>query len=281
VSPGAGNVIAYSSRYGVLVGSDATTANVSVRGISIHDSGQFGINLADCTCGADITPNDPGDSDTGPNGFQNFPVIASATSSARGTSITGSINSTPNTRFAIDVYASDEANPQGNGEGAVFLGMTTAFTDAGGDAEVVGTFPMVAGNVVSATAVDPTGNTSEFSESVDVAGAGGVQFGDSVFDAHEGAAVTIHVVRVGGTDGAVSVGYATANGSAKAGADSTARSGTLAFADGQSSRTFTVPILNDTRREPAETLTVRLSSPAGGAAMGTPTLASVQISASD
>ena len=77
--------------------------------------------------------------------------------------------------------------------------------------------------------------------------------------------VSLTVNRTGGSSGAVSVAFATANGTATAGADYTATSGILNFADGETSMTITVPILDDTLDEPDETFTVTLSNPTGGA----------------
>ena len=83
--------------------------------------------------------------------------------------------------------------------------------------------------------------------------------------------VSLTVERVGGSDTAVSVNYATATGTAGAG-DFTATSGTLNWAHGDATaQTITVPIVNDTSFEPDETLTVNLSAISGGAALGTPT----------
>ena len=66
----------------------------------------------------------------------------------------------------------------------------------------------------------------------------------------------------------VTVGYATANGSALAGSDYTAGSGTLTFNPGVTSQTITVAITNDTVFEGAETFNVNLSGPAN-ATLGT------------
>ncbi len=57
----------------------------------------------------------------------------------------------------------------------------------------------------------------------------------------------------------VSVNYATANDTAIAGSDYTAKSGTLSFNPGQTSKTFSVPILGDTTVESDETFKVNLS----------------------
>ena len=66
---------------------------------------------------------------------------------------------------------------------------------------------------------------------------------------------------------AVRVDYATADGSAKAGADYTAKSGTLTFSAGERSKTVQVDILDDAHDEGVETLTLALSN-ASGAVIG-------------
>ena len=65
------------------------------------------------------------------------------------------------------------------------------------------------------------------------------------------------------SDNAVSVSYATADGTASAGSDYTASSGTVTFAAGETSKTVSVPIIDDTVEESDETLTLTLSSPSG------------------
>ena len=60
----------------------------------------------------------------------------------------------------------------------------------------------------------------------------------------------------------MSVNYATSNGTATAGADYTAASGTLNFAAGVTSQTITVPILNDAIFEGSESFNVTLSGAA-------------------
>lgn len=61
----------------------------------------------------------------------------------------------------------------------------------------------------------------------------------------------------------VAVNYATANGTATAGSDYSATSGTINFAAGETAKTVTVAVSGDTTAEPAETLTVSLSAPSG------------------
>ena len=59
----------------------------------------------------------------------------------------------------------------------------------------------------------------------------------------------------------VTVNYATSDGTATAGSDYTAASGTLTFASGTLTQTITVAVTGDTVVEPSETFTVTLSSP--------------------
>jgi subtilisin-like proprotein convertase family protein len=63
--------------------------------------------------------------------------------------------------------------------------------------------------------------------------------------------------------GPVTVAFTTADGTATAGADYTATSGTLTFAPGDTVETVTVPILPDTLDENDETFNVNLSAPSG------------------
>jgi chitinase len=76
--------------------------------------------------------------------------------------------------------------------------------------------------------------------------------------------LTITVQRSGSTAAAGRVSYATSDGTAAAGADYTARSGTLTFAAGVASRTFSVPIAADIDVEGDETFAFALSAPVGG-----------------
>ena len=74
--------------------------------------------------------------------------------------------------------------------------------------------------------------------------------------------------------GRVTVDYATSDGTATAGADYTSTSGTLTFDAGETAKTVSVPVLDDSHDEDSETLTLTLSNPSGatiadGTATGT------------
>jgi hypothetical protein len=95
--------------------------------------------------------------------------------------------------------------------------------------------------------------------------------------AENGGTATITINRSGGSNGAVAVHYATSNGTATAGIDYTAEQGTLTFADGQISNSFTVPILNDPQLDGNETVNLTLTGPTGGATLGSPSTAVLTI----
>jgi surface-anchored protein len=79
---------------------------------------------------------------------------------------------------------------------------------------------------------------------------------------------TITVNRSFGSDGPVTIDYATSDGTAQAGVDYTATSGTLSFANGETSKTITIPIAVDGFVENNETINLTLSNPTGGAELG-------------
>lgn len=111
-----------------------------------------------------------------------------------------------------------------------------------------------------------------------VAGAGALQWAQASYSVDESAGtLTLTVLRSGGSAGAVSIAYATSNGSAQTPDDYTAVSGTLSFADGQSSRTLAITLDNDALDEADENFTVTLSNPTGGATLGSPASATVTI----
>jgi hypothetical protein len=167
--PAERNVVAYNGHAGIAVGRDALDTSVGNRfsGNSIHDNGGLGIDL-----GADgVSANDGGEGDSGPNNLQNFPVLFAATSNGVSTGVRGSLNSSPGTAFTIEFFASPVCDGSGNGEGQTFLGATAVTTDGSGNAviDVTLTAPPF-GQVVTATATDPAGSTSEFSACVAVMG---------------------------------------------------------------------------------------------------------------
>ena len=133
------------------------------------------------------------------------------------------------------------------------------------DAYVVNshTSPATPINLTNAASVifTPRGST--------VVEAGVLQFGSTAFNFNESAGTAQIVVgRTGGSDGTVTVNFATSNGTATAGSDYTAVSGTLTFGPGVTQQTFNVPISSDAVFEDTETVNLTLSNPTGGATIG-------------
>ena len=110
---------------------------------------------------------------------------------------------------------------------------------------------------------------------------GTVQFSAATYSVGEGAGqLTVTVTRTGDTAGTSTVHYATSNGTATAGSDYTNTSGDLTFGPTVTSRTFTVPIIDDSLVEGNETFTVKLTVPTG-ATLGSPSTATVTIADND
>ena len=100
--------------------------------------------------------------------------------------------------------------------------------------------------------------------------------------AESGGSITLSVTRDENALGAVSVDYATRNGSAVSTADFAATTGTINFADGdQTAKTIIVPITNDATTEAGESLTVELTNPTGSAQIGARSVATIDITDDD
>ncbi|MGC1375066.1 MAG: hypothetical protein WA821_02520 [Anaerolineales bacterium] len=154
------NNISYNHGVGILV-VGASTVNNRIQHNSIFANTSLGINLGS----GGVTPNDLGDPDAGPNQTQNFPVLTSATGSTF--TITGRLNSLPADAYTVEFFSSPAAtcDPSGYGEGKKFVGSKIVTTNALGNVSFsfTGSIVFGAGEVITATATDASGNTSEFS----------------------------------------------------------------------------------------------------------------------
>jgi titin len=160
---GTANSIMFNAGAGVgVVSSAGTPSGIAIEGNSIASNGALGVDLSD----DGVTPNDLRDPDTGPNGLQNFPVVTSAKSLGAVGTIRGRLNSTANTTFRVEVFASSSCDLSGFGEGQTYLGSTEVTTNASGNGTfaVDGTFAV--GAFITATATSPNGSSSEFGKCV-------------------------------------------------------------------------------------------------------------------
>ncbi len=99
--------------------------------------------------------------------------------------------------------------------------------------------------------------------------------------AENGGAITLTVTRTVGNAGAVSVAWDTVNGSATSPSDFTGASGVLNFASGETSKTFSITIVDDIIIDPSEQFAVVLTNPTNGATLGAANTATVSITDND
>ncbi|MEO6808560.1 MAG: Calx-beta domain-containing protein, partial [Isosphaeraceae bacterium] len=98
---------------------------------------------------------------------------------------------------------------------------------------------------------------------------GTLQFASSVFSVNEGAGTAIiTVTRTAGNLGAVTIPYLAFGGTAVPGLDYTPTSGLLVFGDGETVKSFTVPIIDNTITQPDRSVILALGAPSGGATLG-------------
>lgn len=156
----AGNAIANNGSAGVAVQSG--TGNL-IQQNSISNNAGLGIDLG--TTG--VTNNDTGDGDTGANNLQNFPVLLGASSDGSSTYISGTFNSIASGSFRLEFFSNAISDPSGKGEGQTFIASTNVTTDASGNAIFALVVPTAVpvGQFITATAIDSSSNTSEFSNS--------------------------------------------------------------------------------------------------------------------
>jgi hypothetical protein len=165
-SAGDGNVVAFHPFDGVRVDN---AAGNTIRGNSIHSNGDLGIDLF----AEGVTPNDPGDGDTGANDLQNWPVLTSVISEGpegASTRFQGILHSAPSTAYVLDFYENPACPPfvREYVEATTYVGAGQVMTDAAGTGSFDVSLPVAtaAGARFSATATDPAGNTSELSQRI-------------------------------------------------------------------------------------------------------------------
>lgn len=143
-SGGPANLIAYNGHDGVYVSSGI---HDGIRGNSIYAANAQGIQLG-----------------LGGNENKAAPVLNSVVTKPHSIQVTGTLSSTPNTTFQIELFASDSSGSSGR----IFLGTVTVTTDGTGAASFTysGNRPPLGANFITATATDPSNNTSEFSAPV-------------------------------------------------------------------------------------------------------------------
>jgi Right handed beta helix region len=153
---GAGNVIAFNGGNGVTVGADVSddSNGDAILENAIYANSGIGIDLGN----DGVTLNDSS-GHTGPNLFQDFPVLSSAIDTNGITAITGSLAGAANTTYRVEFFSDPTADPSGYGQGQTFLTFASVTTDSSGQASFTVDTPsaVAIGQSISATATDPAG----------------------------------------------------------------------------------------------------------------------------
>jgi len=172
---GEGNIIAYNDAGGIKLLSTAGTGN-ALLGNLIFANTDLGIDLASATeNGFGVNANDADDADTGPNDYQNFPVLATAVTDGSSTiTIDGTLDTDGLTQdYRIEFFASSTGDASSYGEAERYLGSVSTTTNGSGVAafSAVLSETVAAGEVITATAtvdlgLGDYGDTSEFAINV-------------------------------------------------------------------------------------------------------------------
>lgn len=261
----------------------STGADVELSVNRIFANGGLGIDLGPIG----VAVNDPQDLDFGANGLQNHPVIASAVEIGGNTTVSGNLNSTPDSSFRLDFFTTPICDGSGYGEGSTFATTVIVTTNSSGNAPfsvVIPGIPAGGGFTATATSATPRVETSEFSPCV-VSSTPAAQIAFSLPSssaAETAGSVAVLLSRSVNTASAVSVRVDSTSFSATAGVDYQAIVAQVVnFAPGQTSQQVLVSILDDNITEPNEALRLDLSSPSPGAVLGSQTQHTLTITSED
>jgi uncharacterized protein (TIGR02145 family) len=160
------NIIAGNTSNGIDINDtyQQVPVNNRISENAIYSNGGLGIDLGN----DEMTPNDDGDSDTGSNNLQNFPVLESVSFIQGSVTVNGFLNSESYKSFTLQFFASKVGDDSGYGEGQTYIGYDTVRTNYYGNATFSATLPIKSsyGQVITATATSSDGNTSEFSKAI-------------------------------------------------------------------------------------------------------------------
>lgn len=281
VRPATGKLYAVGSLSNLYTVDPASGAATLVAGLSTPLSGAaFGVDFNPVPDRLRIV------SDTGQNLRANPDTGAVTVDSALNGAATGAVGAGYTNSFAgsaattlFDVDAASDTlytqNPPNNGT-LVAVGALGVDVSVGSDLDVtagnsafgaftVGGVPAlyrVSTTTGAATSLGAFANA--LTEDLAIASPGRLTATTTTFGENQ-ASATVTVTRSAGSNGPISIDYATADtGLAKSGEDFTATSGTLSFAAGQTSKAIVVPLLQDAFIEGTEAFPVGFSNPQGG-----------------
>jgi hypothetical protein len=209
-SIGAGNHVAFNGAAGIAVFNNPISLSAQLNvGNAILGNALFRNGLSNPTfepgidlttqfafpADDDVTANTAGGPHVGPNSFQNFPVLTSATPGGGNIAIAGTLNSSPNTSFRIEFFVNSAASGGALTEGQTLLGFVNVTTNASGNAAINASFAatVASGQTITATATDANNNTSEFSLPIPAANLAPTVSGISPTATPEGVGITLTV----------------------------------------------------------------------------------------
>ncbi len=164
---GTGSAVAYSGMSGIVI---QNSAGVAIRDTLTFSNAILGIDLGN----NGVTPNDAGDGDAGANNSQNFPEfsLVATNGAVTGTalSINGQIPSGAGS-YQLIFYVNSACDASGFGEGNAFLldgGSPYSLSTTSGEFSALLTGTYNVGEFITAIAISPTGDTSEFAECIEI-----------------------------------------------------------------------------------------------------------------
>ena len=270
--------------------SFSATGNCTVSGNTVHITG-----AGSCA----VTASQAGNSNfnAAPDVQQSFQIAKAATATALSSTANPSAFGQPVTFTAL--VASSAGVPTGTvqfkADGNNLGGAAGCVAGGGNNCTAqVSTSGLSAGShtITADYSGDANFNASAGALSAAQVVGGLIEFSQATYTVAERGGSTLITVRRGGdTSGAVTVDYATDDGSIPSVAvpckeptgialercDYTRAAGTLNFAAGETDKSFVVLVNDDSYTEGTETLSLRLSNPAGGASLGAQASATLQI----
>jgi hypothetical protein len=180
----AANSIGFNAFGGIAVRGGGSSTNNRLAGYEgffedvpgnfISQNGGLGIDLAFLQTFDGVSTNDHCDADTGsPNRTQNFPVLTAVTNTGEDLRVEGFLIGESNQTYRLEFFANRQCDPSGHGEGQKCLGYTMVTNGLNCGVPVnfsvtlrisFGFDPVTPCTFITATATDPDGNTSEFSQ---------------------------------------------------------------------------------------------------------------------
>ena len=169
LNAGQANTIFFNGGAGVEVTASSAVRN-EISGNAIYDNGGLGIELYPVGSNSNVPLN----ATNGANGLQNYPVLTNASIAFSALTVQGTLNSNPGANYRVEFFAAPTWDAMNIPEGKPFLGATNVTTDGSGNAAFSASFATAPDTnlLITATATDANGNTSEFSAGISVVSTG-------------------------------------------------------------------------------------------------------------